>query len=196
MDKALIEQKFNENMNLIHFVINNFVQNKENLTGLCTREDLFQVGSMALCHAITTYNEKTGAFSTYATNVIKNRIYNALRDSKDRILDSSANIDDDDSDFIESNISLRYNEYEKVEDELFEINQKEVLYNIAKRYSGISQKGVIAIQLMTQGYSCKAIAKVFDTDEKNLTAWISRARTKLKNEPEILRLVGKEDFNE
>ena len=49
---------------------------------------------------------------------------------------------------------------------------------------------------MTQGYSCKAIAKVFDTDEKNLTAWISRARTKLKNEPEILRLVGKEDFNE
>lgn len=195
MDKALIEQKFNENMNLIHFVINNFVQNKENLTGLCTREDLFQVGSMALCHAITTYNEKTGAFSTYATNVIKNRIYNALRDSKDRILDLSANIDDD-SDFIESNISLIYNEYEKVEDELFEINQKKVLYNIAKRYSGISQKGVIAIQLMTQGYSCKAIAKVFDTDEKNLTAWISRARTKLKNEPEILRLVGKEDFNE
>ena len=126
---------------------------------------------------------------------IKNRIYNALRDSKDRILDLSANIDDD-SDFIESNISLIYNEYEKVEDELFEINQKKVLYNIAKRYSGISQKGVIAIQLMTQGYSCKAIAKVFDTDEKNLTAWISRARTKLKNEPEILRLVGKEDFNE
>ena len=31
MDKNLIDQKFNENINLIHFVINKFVQNKENL---------------------------------------------------------------------------------------------------------------------------------------------------------------------
>lgn len=192
MDKNLIDQKFNENINLIHFVINRFVQNKENLNILCSQEDLFQVGSIGLFHAITSYNEKSGAFSTYATNVIRNRIYNELRDTADRTSDFSVSLDDEDTSYIENNVSLRYNYHETVEDKLFEMSQKEVMYAIADRYTGISKKGVLALQLMTEGYTCKTIAKIFNTDDKTLTAWISRARSKLKKEPEILKLVGRE----
>ena len=192
MNQHEIDQKFNENINLIHFVINRFVQNKENLNILCSQEDLFQVGSIGLFHAITSYNEKSGAFSTYATNVIRNRIYNELRDTADRTSDFSVSLDDEDTSYIENNVSLRYNYHETVEDKLFEMSRKEVMYAIADRYTGISKKGVLALQLMTEGYTCKTIAKIFNTDDKTLTAWISRARSKLKKEPEILKLVGRE----
>ena len=192
MNQHEIDQKFNENINLIHFVINRFLQNKENLNILCSQEDLFQVGSIGLFHAITSYNEKSGAFSTYATNIIRNRIYNELRDTADRTSDFSVSLDDEDTSYIENNVSLRYNYHETVEDKLFEMSQKEVMYAIADRYTGISKKGVLALQLMTEGYTCKTIAKIFNTDDKTLTAWISRARSKLKKEPEILKLVGRE----
>ena len=196
MDKKLIDQKFNENINLIHFVINKFVQNKENLNILCSYDDLFQVGSIGLFHAITSYNEKYGAFSTYATNVIRNRIYNELRDTADRSSDFSLSLDDEDTSYIENNVSLIYNDHQgSIEDHLFEISQKEILYKIADKYTGISKKGVLAIQLMTEGYTCKAIAKIFKTDDKTLTSWVSRARSKLKTEPEILNLLGRENNN-
>ena len=193
MDKSEVEKKFNENINLIYFVINKFVQNKDELNILCSADDLFQVGSIALFHAINSYNERAGAFSTYATNVIRNRIYNELRDTYDKASDFALSIDNEDTEYVEKNVSMsRKNFQTDVEDELFMMTQKEIMYKIADRYTGVAQKGVVAIQLITEGYSCKAIARMFKTTDKALTAWISRARSKLKKEPEILELIGKE----
>lgn len=191
MDEKKVEVMFMEHEKLIYFVIERFIQNKDNLGILFSREDLYQIGAMGLVKAIKTYQEDKGAFSTYATNIIRNKILSAIRDYKDVASDNSISVDDENN-FIENEAALKYNSYKDVEDNLFTESQKEVLFAIAKTYTGIAKKGVIAIHLNTQGYNYKTIAKMFKTDSKTLSAWVARAREKLKKEPKILELIGKE----
>ncbi len=191
MDQKEINSKFFENEKLIYFVIENFIQNKDSLNILCSKEDLYQVGAIGLVQAIKSYDESRGAFSTYAINIIRNKILNTIRDNKDIAADTYISFDDKDS-FVENNPSLKYNNYKKVDDELFKEEQKEILYKIARGYTGVAKKGVIAIHLMTSGYSSRAVAAMFNTDVKNLSSWISRARSKLKNEKVLLAFLSKE----
>lgn len=191
MENKTVEEMFMEHEKLIYFVIERFIQNKDSLGILFSREDLYQIGAMGLFKAIKTYQEDRGAFSTYATNIIRNKILTAIRDSKDVVSDNSISIDDE-TNFVENEASLKYNSYKEVEDNLFTETQKEVLYSIAKTYKGIARKGVIAIHLNTQGYTYKAIAKMFKTDSRTLSSWVSRAREKLKKEPKVLELICRE----
>ena len=54
---------------------------------------------------------------------------------------------------------------------------------------GVARKGVEAIELKLKGYEATEIAKHYDTSVNNVNAWISRARSKLRNEPALLEIL-------
>ena len=52
-----------------------------------------------------------------------------------------------------------------------------------EKYSGVARKeGVEAIELKMKGYETTEIAKLYGASLDNVNAWISRARSKLRNE--------------
>lgn len=180
------EKIFLDNQKLVYNAINKYISNPGQY-GLNDYEDLEQIGNIALCHAILTYKPGNSEFSTYATIVIRNKLYNATRDNSDAS-DSASDIDDQ---FIEANASIMYNNIDGIEDAYEEKEQKRLLKKLGESYGGIAQKGVEALILMLDGYTCGDIAKMYNTTPVNITSWVSRARSKLKTEPELLQLLGR-----
>lgn len=58
-----------------------------------------------------------------------------------------------------------------------------------EKYNGVARKGVEAIEMKLKGYEATEIAKHYDTSVNNVNAWISRARSKLRNEPALLEIL-------
>lgn len=183
------EQMFTDNYKLVYKAINMYITNPGQY-GLNDYEDLTQIASLALCHAITTYRPEKGSFSNYALNVIRNKLYNSIRDNND-VADLSESTSEP---MVEMNASLAYNNIDTFYEAHAKQEQDELLERIGIKYGGIAQKGVEALKLMMDGYSCKDIAEIYGTDDRTITAWISRARSKLKKEPEILKLVKEEIY--
>ena len=180
------ERIFEENQKLVYLAINKYIKNPGQY-GLNDYEDLEQIGNIALCHAILTYKPGTHAFSTYATVVIRNKLYNATRDNSDAS-DSASDIEDK---FIEANASIMYNNIDSFDEAYEEKEQKRLLKKLGESYGGVAQKGVEAIIMQLDGYTCGDIAEMFKTDSTTISSWISRARSKLKTEPELLKLLGR-----
>lgn len=67
------QQLIEENMNLVHFVINRYYPN------LVGDEDLVQWGMVGLCRAAETWDEGRSAFSTYATSCILHEFYKEFK---------------------------------------------------------------------------------------------------------------------
>ena len=42
--------------------------------------------------------------------------------------------------------------------------------------TGITAKGIRALRMMCDGYSCREISSHYDTTPNNITAWMSKAR--------------------
>ena len=53
----------------------------------------------------------------------------------------------------------------------------------------VARKGVEAIELKLQGYESVEIANLYGTTVNNVNAWISRARSKLRNEPALMGIL-------
>ena len=83
--QALVE----ENLSLIDKTISLFIDPDERVCDL-SRSDLYQEGAIALCKASATYDGKSAQFSTYATTVIRNHLYNCCKaaNTRQRILPS------------------------------------------------------------------------------------------------------------
>jgi len=62
------------------------------------------------------------------------------------------------------------------------------LQQCKRRYSGVALKGIEAIELKSLGFDTRDIAERYGTSINNINAWISRARSKLREEPEFLKL--------
>ena len=58
-----------------------------------------------------------------------------------------------------------------------------------EKYQGVARKGVEAIELKLQGYESVEIADLYGTTVNNVNAWISRARSKLRNEPALMEIL-------
>lgn len=43
-------------------------------------------------------------------------------------------------------------------------------------YADITAKGIRALRMMCDGYSCREISAHYDTTPNNITAWMSKAR--------------------
>ena len=63
----------------------------------------------------------------------------------------------------------------------------EVLRKCKAAYSGITLRGIEALELKSLGYSTREIADRYETTVNNVNAWISRARAKLREDPQMLQ---------
>lgn len=178
-----------ENSRLIKITINKYI-NLDTSKSYLSIEDIYQIGCLGLLKAIRTFDtSKNNVFSSYAIPVIRNTIYSELK--KDSSIECFDSFDDEENISLLNHPSLIKNNNVETDDKIFKETQQKLLFNIAKKYKGIAGKGVLAIHLLTEGYSYKSIAKKFNTTDKNITAWVSRARAKLKNEKEIIDFLEK-----
>lgn len=174
------ERMFMENEKLIHKNIHCYIESAGEY-GINSYEDLVQVGRIGLCKAIKTYDKEKAKFSSYAMTVIKNTILSELKSKKNRNRERTDYFEDlNEKETVEQSYELKIN--------LDAQDAYMVVKNCGTNYGGIAEKGVNAIIMMSQGYSCKEIGEVYNVDSKTITAWISRARQKLRKEAAVLEL--------
>lgn len=164
-------QLVQENMGLVGKVIKDKVH-RWNQPGLYSYDDLFQIGCIGLCKAAAT--DRGGCFSTYAYRLIWNEICNALiyasrREAAEQVTDPE---------HMPSNTSD--------EEKWFDSELRKALAQSEKRTNGVVTKGIRALQMMAEGYTCREIGKQMGANDKNVSAWISKARKYLRTAPDIL----------
>lgn len=163
-----------ENLGLVGKVVKDRVRNLNTL-GLYTYDDLFQIGCIGLSKAAAT--DKGGHFSTYAYRLIWNEICDALvyairRMTREKPTEDFALLSNKASDF-DSAISL---------------DIRGILKTAKENANASTRKGIAAIEMQVQGYSCKEIGESLHAPENHVTAWMSKARKYLRGLPELQAL--------
>lgn len=167
------QRKVEENLGLVHKVINDKVHGPYQL-GIYSREDLYQIGCIGLCKAAAT--DKGGNFSTYAYRLIWNQICDALIYSTRRqALEMSC-----DEIPHQEEAPDPFSEMAMVLDAALDRAEAAAPHSTAK--------GIKALRLMAQGYTCREIGNQMGASDKLVCAWISKARKFLKARPEIAEL--------
>lgn len=150
-------------------------------------DDLYQIGSMALCKAADRYEKNQGAaFRTFASVVIRNSLLDHIRQIKKE------------QQPIPFSAPLPYRPtltYGDIIDFPYEIPADEdtdevlhLLSNIKKEYSGVTRKGIDALSLQIIGYTSRDIAELYGVKSNHVSAWVSRATKKLRSNKQILAL--------
>lgn len=163
-----------ENMGLVGKVIKDCLKNPGSV-GSYTYDDLFQIGCLGLCKAAQTDRPGRGAFSTYAYILIRNEIYNALESSTKYTREVSScylELEDDPQ-------QVSYDQQLRCQELLCLLDKAEAAA------TGITAKGIHALRLMLDGYSCKEISAGYQTTPNNVTAWMSKARKFLASYAEL-----------
>lgn len=169
------QKKVEDNLGLVNKVINDKVHGPYHL-GIYTRDDLFQIGCIGLCKAAAT--DKGGNFSTYAYRLIWNQICDALIYSTRRMGIET----------LCDTLPVMSQETEDIAEIGYDV---EALLDKAEAEAPPSTaKGIRALRLMTDGYTCKEIGKQYNASDKLVCAWISKARKFLRNRPDIAELVN------
>jgi len=142
--------------------------------GIYDWDDLYQYGCIGLCDAAATYDDSRNVlFETYAYTLIRNEIFNALeyatrRKKREIPLDTES---------LPQEASL---------DPSQDTDLAALLDSAAAYTAGVTAKGIEAIRLQAQGYSCKEIGQHFGgASDNNVSAWMSRARKHLRQDPTI-----------
>lgn len=171
-ERQLVE----DNINLVHKVINDKVKCM-NLISAYSREDLFQIGCIGLCKAVAT--DKGGCFSTYAYRLIWNEICDALIKNSRKWSNEIAEEE------------LPEDKYNNPDDEA---ECMIMLYNIINESGNeippSTRKGIEALLLMEEGYTCREIGYKYGVNANLITAWISKARKYLCSIAELKELAA------
>lgn len=172
---AEAQRKVEENLGLINKVINDKVHGPYQM-GIYSREDLFQIGCIGLCKAAAT--DKGGNFSTYAYRLIWNQICDALiystrRQANEVTYDVSPYTAEADENDLALGIAI---------DQALEKAKLEAPPSTVK--------GIEAIRLMADGFTCREIGEWMGATDKVVAAWISKARKFLKSRKDVLDLAG------
>lgn len=167
------QRKVEENMGLVHQVIKDKVHGYGQW-GFYTYDDLFQIGCVGLCRATAT--DKGGTFSTYAYRLIWHEICDALIQSTKRYADEVvADVTPYISGKIENTESLSE----------LKIDFIKMFSAIKKEAPPSTTKGIVAMVLMSQGYTSSEIGKRMGASAKLVCAWVSKARKFLKTRLEM-----------
>lgn len=169
------QRKVEDNLGLVHKVINDKVHGPYQM-GIYSRDDLFQIGCIGLCKAAAT--DKGGNFSTYAYRLIWNQICDALiystrRQANEVTYDVSPYTAEADDNDLTLGIAI---------DQALEKAKLEAPPSTVK--------GIEAIRLMSDGFSCREIGEQMGATDKVVAAWISKARKFLKSRKDVLDLAG------
>ena len=152
-------------MALVETVIRRHIAVRPEIPGL-EHDNLFQVGSLALCRAAQRYDGRC-QFSTFSYTVVKNSLLDHCRSIMGKSGRTIALEQSDDEDG--GSLLDRIADRQSVPDTVEARDLLQALAKAGKRYRGIARKGVQALEL----YSVRSNV---------VAAWVSRARQMLKKE--------------
>lgn len=158
-----------ENLGLVGKVLGDCVHSLDS-AGIYTYDDLFQIGSIGLCKAVQTDRPGRGQFSTYAYALIRNEIYSQLEYATRRGREQA-------TDPVEL---VTKSSEPAVEEAAICGDLMELLDKVERDATGVTAKGLQAIRLLAQGYKNREIGEMFGTTANNVTAWVARARARIK----------------
>lgn len=161
------QKKVEQNLGLVGKVIKDKVHNPGQ-NCIYSYDDLYQIGCVGLCKA--AYSDKGGCFSTYAYRLIWNEICTALIYANRRAAK-------------ECELIPEIFGHEDYTDEHSELEI--ILDRLEKESSEAMAKGIRAIRLSAEGYSCAEIGQLLGESAKCVTARISRTRKYLRSHPEL-----------
>jgi len=178
------EDLITENLDIVKWSIYNNIQVNEHVQGL-GYDDLYQVGCLALCEATRSYDEST-KFQTYAQVFVRNRLIDHCRRIK-RFQDKTCYLENqiDETEGTEY-FNLMSAPADEPEEQLYADEINNLLQNVKQKYSGVTLKGIEAIELKIKGYSGVEIAVLYKVKPNLLGAWISKARKKLKEDEDFM----------
>jgi RNA polymerase sigma factor (sigma-70 family) len=151
----------------------------ENIYGL-GYDDLFQEGCLWLCKAASTYDGETARFITYAQVVVKNGLLSYCKQMYGKrknmvvIDDLRQKADGDEND------PSSYTARDAYDSLLSDSAVFSLLESVKSEYSGITRLGIEALELKVKGYTGADIARMWGVGQNHVGAWISRAKTKLR----------------
>lgn len=170
------QEKVEGNIGLVHKVLHDKLSSPYQV-GLYSYDDLFQIGCIGLCKAVST--DKGGTFSTYAYRLIWNEICDAViyatkRKARESICD------------VTPFVAAEQEVPETLSD--FRIDIERALAAAKAKAPPSTSKGIEAMQLMSAGYSSREIGEQMGASDKLVCAWVSKARKFLKGRPEIMQI--------
>lgn len=156
------------------------------------RDELQQVGNLALCMAAIHYDNER-PFTPYAKTVIRNALYDHCRKARQKkemfcSLDRTAAVDmpnDDGSRTSYLDLVPSHEPDLQKEKELFDY-----LKELEDKASGIHRKGIHAMRLNLAGYNSVEISKIFGVKPNLVRAWMSKAAKKLRKNETLYQLLN------
>jgi len=168
--RELVEQ----NIKLVHYVINKYFSVKNNNLGL-EYDDLFQVGCMGLMKAAEKFNKDKGyKFNTFADTVIKNTIIDYLRSSKRQYVAP-----------VEKQLLEQIAQDDNILNCLDKKELLALLESVKENYTGDKRKGIEVIEFLILGYDAKKVSEIYNTTTKNIHRWRYVAKKELLNNEKI-----------
>lgn len=176
-----------EHVYIVDWVIRKYIMVNESVQGLGW-DDLHQSGCVALCEAAQKFDGRC-QFSTFAYMVVKNRLIDECRKIKVRqrrqcsLENPNPNTGDESS----------YLDTIAAPEEPDALGQKFISWqfsSLKQRHTGVTLKGIEALELRYLGYSGTDIAALYQVPPKHVFAWISRAKKKLKASGELEALLN------
>lgn len=161
------QRKVEQNLGLVGKVIKDKVHNPGQ-NSIYSYDDLYQIGCIGLCKA--AYSDNGGCFSTYAYRLIWNEICTALIYANRRAAK-------------ECELIPEIFGHEDYEDEHLGLDM--ILDRLESESSEAMAKGIRAIRLSAEGYSCAEIGRILGESAKCVTARISRTRKYLRSHPDF-----------
>ncbi len=152
---------------------------------LLTYEDFYQIGCEALCHAAMNYDQQKGSFEVFGSRYVYNAMIDHCRKQNGAAARSVNLLIDEDGDADLFQFGSEIPDYDAI---VFGRQLRKCLSACKSRYSGVALRGIEAIELKNLGFSTREIANQYGTTVNNVNAWISRARSKLRNDPELQTL--------
>ncbi len=174
------QEMVEQHLDLVSIIIRKYIRTKEQVRGL-EYEDLYQYGCLALCKAAYHYDGRV-KFETFAGTVIRNALLDECRKAnavytKHLSYDASINPDDDEDTF-----ARILGDTSDINDSIFSEELMSIIQTAKKTHKGAVLKGIEAIELRIKGYTGAEIARMYGVKNNNVTSWISKAASVLRNE--------------
>jgi len=161
--------KVEENMGLVGRVIQDCVHTLDKGC-IYDYDDLFQIGCIGLCKAAQTDRPgHKGAFSTYAYLLIRNEIYTQLEYATRRGRELATDPEELPCAILDEDLEGQ----EACRELMRQLDRAE------ETATGAAAKGIRAIRMRIEGYSCREIGEVLGSPANHVTAWIAKARKHL-----------------
>lgn len=142
-------------------------------------EDLYQEGCVWLCNAALTFDPARGSFASYARRVVQNGLVGYCRNALSKYQRTVSLGDLEPTMLAALEAQNAVSSHTKCETPL--------LFAAAEsQYSGVTRKGVHALALQVSGIPLTAVATRMSAPPKHVSAWISRAVHKLRNDESFL----------